>query len=446
MFATLLLIPTVAVMPFKDLSGGRGQVGEAIRETVTVDLKDVPGLKVIERALIDQVIAEQNLQAKKTELDTIATVRVGTLLGATLIVAGAYQRVGEGVRLTARFISVETGEVKGGAKVDGAAADLLGLQDRVTVQLLKSAGIGEPQQRRFSARAREKVPLRAFELYGDAVTEPDDDKRQRKLKLALDAGPRFTYALHDLAALERRMIGYGDVAERAQAARSREELARAERAVATAKDGQALFAAWQQFLIQLSSQRRWHRLIREARKVVENPPPKPASWAGADPLAETALGYIADAFFDLNDNDGVLATEEELMRRFPASRRFATARRRIDIVIERKRKAAEGRASMVAQELATASSTVRADNCLVAYRWSGWNLWQEAARAAEQCRLDAEDEAREAEALGEIAWFMVNAGDFAGARRALGKLRALDVAAFEKSRYLEERMPPEDDR
>src|SRR3954469_25675163 len=143
MLALLLLVPTVAVMPFKDLSRAGGFVGEAIRETVTADLKEIPGLRVVERQSIDQVIAEQNLQTKKAELDTIASVRVGTLLGATLIVSGAYQRVGDGVRLTARFIAVETGEIKGSAKIDGAASDLLALQDRVTVQLLKSAGIGE---------------------------------------------------------------------------------------------------------------------------------------------------------------------------------------------------------------------------------------------------------------------------------------------------------------
>ena len=38
--------PAVAVMPFSDLSGGKGKVGEAIRETVTTDLKDVAGLAV----------------------------------------------------------------------------------------------------------------------------------------------------------------------------------------------------------------------------------------------------------------------------------------------------------------------------------------------------------------------------------------------------------------
>ena len=30
-------VPTVAVLPFRDLSGGKASVGEAIRETVTSD-------------------------------------------------------------------------------------------------------------------------------------------------------------------------------------------------------------------------------------------------------------------------------------------------------------------------------------------------------------------------------------------------------------------------
>ena len=55
----------------------------------------------------------------------MTTVKVGKLLGASLIVTGAYQRGGSSVRLTARFVKVETGEVVGTAKVDGATSDFL---------------------------------------------------------------------------------------------------------------------------------------------------------------------------------------------------------------------------------------------------------------------------------------------------------------------------------
>src|ERR1044072_4987539 len=96
--------PTGAFMPFKDLSGGRGAVGEAIRETVTTDLKEVRGLSVIERGAIDKVLAEQSLQAPRPDLDPLSTVKVGKLLGASLIVTGAYQRAAATVRLTARFV------------------------------------------------------------------------------------------------------------------------------------------------------------------------------------------------------------------------------------------------------------------------------------------------------------------------------------------------------
>ena len=41
--------PTVAVMPFRDLAGGSRYLGEAIRETVTSDLKQLGSLRVVER-------------------------------------------------------------------------------------------------------------------------------------------------------------------------------------------------------------------------------------------------------------------------------------------------------------------------------------------------------------------------------------------------------------
>jgi tetratricopeptide (TPR) repeat protein len=201
--------------------------------------------------------------------------------------------------------------------------------------------------------------------------------------------------------------------------------------------------------LQLRIQRRWHRLIREARHVADHPPPKPASpsWAAADPIAETALGYIADSYYDLNDYDGVLATEEELIKRFPGSRRFDTARWRIKNAIEQKRKAAEGRAGKAQKELAELSPENRKDNCRVAHVWSNWECWREAAQAAERCQLDAEDLKVEADALANLAFYSYKTSDFAAARRALAKLRAVDIATFEKWRFLDDdRMSPADDR
>src|SRR5690242_8056715 len=169
-------VPTVAVLPFRDLSGGKASVGEAIRETVTSDLKTLGGVRVVERAQLDRVLGEQHLQGAG-DVDPATAAKVGKLLGATLIAVGAYQQAAADVRLTARFVAVETGEVIGTAKVDGRAADFLRLQDKVTAELLRSAGMGQ-HVKRVVERARPTLKsLRAVELYGDAVVAENDEKK-----------------------------------------------------------------------------------------------------------------------------------------------------------------------------------------------------------------------------------------------------------------------------
>src|SRR6185312_2089039 len=176
-------VPTVAVLPFRDLSGAKASVGEAIRETVTSDLK---------------------------------------MLGATLIAVGAYQQSASDVRLTARFVQVETGEVVGTAKVDGHAAEFLKLQDKVTAELLRSAGM---QSHIKKIVERQRAPLksmRTLELYGDAVVAENDEKKAELLKLAVAEDASFTYAAADLAALEKRMKKYEAVSQAKQGERARQ--------------------------------------------------------------------------------------------------------------------------------------------------------------------------------------------------------------------------------
>src|SRR5438874_8854150 len=160
--------PTVAVLPFRDLSGGKASVGEAIRETVTSDLKTLGGVRVVERAQLDRVLGEQHLQGTG-EFDAATAARVGKLIGATLIAVGAYQQAASDVRLTARFVQVDTGEIVGSAKVDGRASEFLRLQDRVTAELLKSAGMAQ-HAKKVTERARPQLKsFHTLELYGDAV-------------------------------------------------------------------------------------------------------------------------------------------------------------------------------------------------------------------------------------------------------------------------------------
>jgi TolB-like protein len=304
------LVTTVAVMPFKDLSGGKGQVGEAIRETVTSDLKDA-GLKVVERGNIDKVIAEQNLQAKKNDLGMAESIRVGTLLGATMIVAGAYQKASSQVRVTARFVDVATGEIKGSAKVDGSTSDFLLLQDKVTTELFKSAGMEPHKVQQFAKRVRPKIrSFKAIELYGDAVTQTDEKKKLELLKLSLNEDPQFVYASRDLDELEKRMKQYAAVSDAAQRNASAQLLQQ----LKSEKDPLKKYSAFGQLQGQLMMQGRWRTLIAVCRYIVSDPPPV----QGIN-TAEQAQMQIVKGYESLHDDDGVLREGEKFLAAYPAS-------------------------------------------------------------------------------------------------------------------------------
>ncbi len=356
MAATLFLATTIAVMPFKDLSGGKGQVGEAIRETVTSDLKDA-GLKVVERGNIDKVIAEQNLQAKKNDLGMAESIRVGTLLGATMIVAGAYQRASSQVRLTARFVDVATGEIKGSAKVDGATADLLSLQDKISVELCKSAGLGHDKAQQFFAkRARPKVKsMRAVELYGDAVTQTDDTKKVELLKLSLNEDPQFSYASRDLDALEKRMKSYAAASDAAQ----RKATVELQDKLAKEKDPNMIASYYAQLFGQLLSQRRYRQMIAVSRAIVANPPQQGPGWMS---MTEQAQYYIVYAYGQLKDDDGLLREGEKFLAKYPAAQYANLVQMLMNNAINHKHAVADGKKE-AGKQLAALSPPERADPC-----------------------------------------------------------------------------------
>jgi TolB-like protein len=436
--------PTVAVFPFKDLSSGGGHVGDAIRETVTTDLKDVPGIRVIERSFIDKVLAEQDLQAKRADLDPTATVRIGKLLGASLVVVGAYQKSFSSVRLTARFVNVETGEIVGTAKVDGAANELFALQDRVTAELLKSAGIAAPHVQKFVKRERPKIKsFKAVELYADAVVETDDGKKRDLLKMALNEEPGFTYAARDLDALEKRMRAYAGIARTEQHKKIETQLADVEKKLREAKDPAEVRDAYFQLLPSLLMTRHWHRLAVEARKIVDNPPPDPPRPGGMNiSLVEQAAYYLVTAESQLKQRDSVLLDGEAFMKRFPTSPYFGSVQSTMRMTIEYKRKQDEGK-DKAAKELAQLNTRQKWDLCRIALEYRREHQNVEAQRLYRACVQAGTHE--RGDALRDLVWADIELGDWKAARADLRAFAQVGERGAEQMRETFEQQVPADD-
>jgi tetratricopeptide (TPR) repeat protein len=125
----------VAVVAFSNITKSPEDdwLGTGIMETVTADLKGVPGLSVIGCERICEV--EKRLTGQASHGESELAARLGREVGARWVVTGGFQRLGDRVRITARASDVETGEVLTTVKADGAMAGLFELQDRIVAQL-----------------------------------------------------------------------------------------------------------------------------------------------------------------------------------------------------------------------------------------------------------------------------------------------------------------------
>lgn len=110
----------VAVLPF-EASGNAGQYKEAVTNEMINELVNLRRFKVIERSAIDQIVAEQKMQASGF-VDDKTAVKLGKIAGADALVIGTVSRNGESIKISARLVDVETAETL--IAQDAASTDL----------------------------------------------------------------------------------------------------------------------------------------------------------------------------------------------------------------------------------------------------------------------------------------------------------------------------------
>ena len=125
---------TAAVAPFANLSGDPADdwIAAGIAETVTTDLEQLPTFTVVAR---EAFAAEYAARPSPSPLDDGLAREVARALGASRLVTGGFQRLGERLRVTARVVDAGTGAVLRALTVDGTTDELFALQDRVSEAL-----------------------------------------------------------------------------------------------------------------------------------------------------------------------------------------------------------------------------------------------------------------------------------------------------------------------
>jgi TolB-like protein len=101
----------VAVLRFEG-SAASADLGEGVAEVVSGELANAQGIVVVERAAINAVLKEMEIQ--RSGLTDADAVRIGRGLNAKKMVLGSVRRFGEDTfLLTVRVVDVETQRVEG---------------------------------------------------------------------------------------------------------------------------------------------------------------------------------------------------------------------------------------------------------------------------------------------------------------------------------------------
>ncbi len=311
-------------MPFRDLAAGRPNVGAALRETLTVDLRGAPRVRVVEREAIDRVLREQAVDPSRV-LEGVLGARIGTLLGATHLITGAYQREGSKLRVTARIVAVETGLVVRCGESRWRTSIACSIS-RISFSRACSARRASIPPHPHALPPRPRIAARAIERFGDAVLEPDIEKKKALLREAVAQSPQFSDASDALAALEGRLAGYEAQAsvtfadnERALLSSATRREARRRRALVS----QDRDAAHQRCATSAGTTRSSPRALRSPRR----PPRLRATIAFHRYLALEGLRRVDDA----------LAAGETLLAQQPGSPHFAETETRVRVLADERR-------------------------------------------------------------------------------------------------------------
>ncbi|MCX5718277.1 MAG: FlgO family outer membrane protein [Nitrospirae bacterium] len=202
----------IAVLPFKNLMQKQdfNYLSEGIAATITAKLGSIRGIAVVERSQLEAAFKEMGLQ-KAGVVDEKTAVKAGKILGVDIVVIGEFQVAGDQVRISARFVEVQTGKVVSTAVETDFFQKIFMLQDAVAFSLAESlqkalkivaTGAESEDVKKEKATMASMPPGTASEYYSKGYdykwNKKDTDKAVEYYLKAVSIDPNHENALFEL--------------------------------------------------------------------------------------------------------------------------------------------------------------------------------------------------------------------------------------------------------
>ena len=165
-------LPTVAVMDFTGFmlgeAGNSVNLGKAFSSMLVTEFSGRPGMRVIERQRLQDLLTEQKL-ALSGRVDDATAVKVGKLLGAQYVFQGAVTSLGDQLRVDMHATDVETSKVLLAMKKSDKTTNLLDVVVSIADDFSKKLNLTPPSER----PAAQAIPVKATIEFSRAVDFED---------------------------------------------------------------------------------------------------------------------------------------------------------------------------------------------------------------------------------------------------------------------------------
>jgi len=183
--------PSVAVLPFKNLSGDAGQdfFSDGIAEDVITALGRFSNLLVVAKSASFQ-FKDRN----------IGPTEIGRLLDARYLLEGSVRRASDRVRVTAELIEAATGRHVWSEAYDAETKDIFAVQQDIARRVVGAAAVRLTRFERDRALAKPAASLAAYEYvlrgrdYFSHATREQNESARDMFQRAIDLDPNYAAA------------------------------------------------------------------------------------------------------------------------------------------------------------------------------------------------------------------------------------------------------------
>lgn len=197
-------VPTVAVLDFTGLMVGQGgnsaPLGKAVSAMLVTELIGRPGMKVVERSQLQDLLTEQKLSLSG-RVDENTALEVGKLVGAQYVIHGQVTSIADNLRMDMRAVNVETSEIMEVQKLSGRTDDLLDVVVKLADQFSTKLHLPPPAHATAA-----KIPVLATVEFSRGVDFEDKGDSEHALehyRAALKIAPDHSGAKAAVVRLEK---------------------------------------------------------------------------------------------------------------------------------------------------------------------------------------------------------------------------------------------------